>query len=288
MSMVLVFGGNGQLGQCLQEVVKDQGSNGLNYKFLSTAEGDITNDKKLTLLFQENQPSYIINCAAYTAVDIAEDEGEKAKNINTIGAGNLAKLCGQYGTTLIHISTDFVFDGSQSFPLKETDATNPLGIYGVTKLAGEQSIAENCDRYFIIRTSWLYSTYGKNFLKTMLRLAQNRNTISVVSDQIGTPTYAMDLAGFILHLIDNNANQYGVYHFSNQGVASWYDFASEILKNTKTIAVVPVNSDAYPTRAIRPAFSVLDKNKIKNTFSYNIPYWRDSVEKCLLKLNASL
>lgn len=280
MSTVLVFGGNGQLGMCLQEGIKGQGSNGWTYNFLSASEGDITNAKKLELLFQENKPSYVINCAAYTAVDLAEDEIEKARAINATAVEALAQLCETHNTTLIHISTDFVFDGTQSSPYSETDQVAPLGIYGLTKLEGEKTVSQHCKKHFIIRTSWLYSEFGNNFYKTMLRISQGRETISVVADQVGTPTYAMDLAAFILHVIHSNSDTYGVYHFSNQGVASWYDFAYEILKDQQALKIKPIKSMEYPTKAKRPAYSVLDKSKITDTFSYHIPYWKESLEVC--------
>lgn len=280
MSTVLVFGGNGQLGMCLQEVIKGQEANGFSYRFLSTYEGDITDAKKLELLFKENKPLYVINCAAYTAVDLAEDEIEKARAINATAVEVLAQLCNTYDSTLIHISTDFVFDGTQSSPYSETDQVAPLGIYGLTKLEGEKTVSQHCKKHFIIRTSWLYSAFGNNFYKTMLRISHGRETISVVADQVGTPTYAMDLAAFILHVIHSNSETYGVYHFSNQGVASWYDFACEILKDQQGLKIIPIKSEAYPTKAKRPCYSVLDKSKITETFSYEIPYWRVSLEVC--------
>jgi dTDP-4-dehydrorhamnose reductase len=280
MSQVVVFGGNGQLGKCLQEVVKGQGANGWAYRFLSAAEADITDSKKLESLFLHNKPSYVINCAAYTAVDLAEDEIEKARAINATAVEVLAQLCKTHDATLIHISTDFVFDGTQSTPYKEADAVAPIGNYGLTKLEGEKAVSQQCEKHFIIRTSWLYSEFGNNFHKTMLRIAQGRESISVVADQIGTPTYAMDLAAFIIHVIQSDSRAYGVYHFSNQGVASWYDFACEILRDQVGLKIVPINTAAYPTKAKRPAYSVLDKSKITHTFSYEIPYWRDSLEVC--------
>jgi len=280
MSMVLVFGGNGQLGSCLQEVVKRQETEGMTYQFLTAAEGDITDSRKLALLFQYNKPLYVINCAAYTAVDLAEDEIEKARAINVTAVEALAQFCETYDSTLIHISTDFVFDGAQSTPYSESDAVAPLGIYGLTKLEGEKAVSQYCKKHFIIRTSWLYSEFGNNFYKTMLRISQGRESISVVADQVGTPTYAMDLAAFIIHVIKSNSDKYGIYHFSNQGVASWYDFACAILKDKQGLKILPIKSEASPTKAKRPAYSVLDKSKIANTFSYEIPDWRDSLEVC--------
>ena len=280
MKEVVVFGAGGQLGKCLQEVVDLNGATDLSFHFLSTREADITDSERIASIFQESKPSYAINCAAYTAVDLAEDEAEKARAINATAVKNLAQLCEKHNTTLIHISTDFVFDGSQSSPYQEGDEVAPLGVYGSTKLEGENAIREHCSKHFIIRTSWLYSNYGNNFYKTMLRISEGRESISVVADQVGTPTYAMDLADFITHLIDSTSEKYGIYHFSNQGVASWYDFACEILKEKKGLQIIPIKSAAYPTKATRPFYSVLDKSKATKELFYQIPYWRDSLELC--------
>jgi dTDP-4-dehydrorhamnose reductase len=282
---VLVFGGLGQLGQCINSVVNQVNPIDFNFVFLSGEDGNILISEKLNDLFTAYKPRYVINCAAYTAVDKAEDELEKAKAVNIIGVDLLAKCCANFDAVLIHVSTDFVFDGSKSFPLKEDDDTNPLGVYGQTKLEGEKELVNRMSSYFIIRTSWLYSEFGDNFLKTMLRLSNDRDQLSVVCDQIGTPTYVVDLAKFIIHIIINNKNEYGLYHFSNEGVASWYDFAYEIVNENTSMMVIPVNSESYPTRAVRPKFSVLDKFKLKRTFSYSIPHWKESLDQCLTIIN---
>ncbi len=281
---VLVYGGFGQLGQCFQDIEKKDGNKGLNFIFLSSNDGDILDIKKIEHLFSKYLPTYVINCAAYTNVDNAEDHIDSSSAINVIGVANLVKYCDIFKSILIHISTDFVFDGTQSFPLRENDATNPLGVYGQTKLDGEKEITNLMSHYFIIRTSWLYSEFGNNFLKTIQRLSKERNQLSVVCDQIGTPTYGVDLAKFIIYLILNKKTDYGIYHFSNEGVASWYDFAYEILKNT-CFDVLPINTEEFPTKAIRPKYSVLDKKKLKDTFSYSIPYWKESLNQCLNNLN---
>ena len=285
-SNVLVFGGFGQLGQCINHVVGAMKPKGFNFIFLSRKEGDILDSNKIEALFLNHKPKYVINCAAYTAVDYAEDDISKAKAVNVTGVKLLAKSCSIYNTIFIHISTDFVFDGTKSFPLREDDPTNPLGVYGQTKLDGEKEILNAVSSYFIFRTSWLYSEYGNNFVKTMLNLSKERDQLSVVCDQIGTPTYGFDLAKFLIFLIVSNKTDFGLYHFSNEGVASWYDFAQEVLSHHKLFKVIPVNSEAYPTKAVRPKFSVLDKSKLKRTFSYSIPHWKESLNRCLSIINS--
>jgi dTDP-4-dehydrorhamnose reductase len=199
-----------------------------------------------------------------------------------VSPGIIAVACEKYNSLLIHISTDFVFDGNKALPLKETDVTNPLSVYGRTKLNGEKKVMENVKRYIILRTSWLYSGYGHNFAKTMLRLGKERESLGVVVDQVGTPTYAMDLAGAILNIADLDTNDYGVYHYSNEGVASWFDFAHAIFRfSNLKVKVSPLLTDQFPTKAIRPAFSVMDKTKIKTVFDLEIPHWQDSLEACL-------
>ncbi|WP_339844658.1 dTDP-4-dehydrorhamnose reductase [uncultured Dokdonia sp.] len=282
---VLVIGGLGQLAQCVKSILDKDTPVDFNFIFLSSVDGDILNSEKLNDLFITHTPTYVINCAAYTAVDKAEDELEKATDINLNGVRLLATCCKIFDATLIHISTDFVFDGTKSFPLKEDDITNPLGVYGQTKLDGEIEIAKLMTSYYIIRTSWLYSEFGNNFVKTMLKLSKDRDQLSVVCDQVGTPTYGIDLAKFLLFVIINNKKDYGLYHYSNEGVASWYDFAHEIFSKDESFKLIPVNSEAYPTRAIRPKFSVLDKSKLKQTFSYSIPHWKESLIQCLAIIN---
>ena len=283
MTTILVTGGNGQLASCIKDVEKQYDD--LNIIYTDHLELDICNLNQIQTFFKSNpQIDYCINCAAYTAVDKAETEAEKAFEINAIGAKNLAHVCNDHGAILIHVSTDFVFDGEKNEPYTETDAANPISVYGASKLQGEVEIQQALKEYFIIRTSWLYSEYGNNFMKTMLRLAETRDGISVVSDQIGTPTYAGDLAEIIIQIINIKTEKYGIYHYSNEGVASWFEFAKEIFKLTKNkIKVNPIPSIEYLTPAKRPQFSVLDKAKIKTDLQIKIPFWRDSLKKVILQ-----
>lgn len=284
MMNVLVTGGNGQLALCIKEVSENLSE--YNFIFLDYEDLNITNKEDVDIFFNNNNISYCVNCAAFTNVDKSENEKETSKKVNEDGALFLAKACATNNVKLIQISTDFVFDGKQSFPYKEGDPSNPLGVYGQTKLNGELAVIESINTYFIIRTSWLYSEYGNNFLKTMLRLGNERDEISVVYDQVGTPTYAKDLAEVIIKIITNNNKNYGVYHYSNEGVASWYDFAKAIFDESNTkVNLLPIKSEAYPLPSKRPSYSVLDKEKIKNALNISIPYWRDSLKKCLENLN---
>lgn len=280
MKKVIVFGGNSQLAQCIKQLEANFPQ--FTLVFLSSSDVDISNSQLIESAFQRYRPDVVINCAAYTFVDQAEDEQERAKLINTESPGIIAEACEKYNSLLIHISTDFVFDGNKALPLKETDVTNPLSVYGRTKLDGEKKVIENVKRYIILRTSWLYSGYGHNFAKTMLRLGKERESLGVVVDQVGTPTYAMDLAGAILNIADLDTNDYGIYHYSNEGVASWFDFAHAIFRfSNLKVKVSPLLTDQFPTKAIRPAFSVMDKTKIKTVFDLEIPHWQDSLEACL-------
>ena len=284
MSKTIIFGASGQLGQCLRAASEKKGIQGIIFPEEEAA--DILNINLLTALFEKERTGYVINCAAYTAVDKAEEEVDLARRINRDGAANLAKLCKCYNSALIHVSTDFVFAGNSVFLLTETDPAEPVNVYGLTKLEGESAIAKAMDNFFILRTSWLYSEYGNNFVKTMLQLGHDRAHLNVVADQVGTPTYAIDLASCILHIIEEKSAAYGVYHYSNEGVTSWYDFAKAIFDISETsVTVSPVTSKEYLTRAQRPAFSVMDKSKIKSTFNIEIPYWRESLEKCIANLN---
>jgi len=283
MNTTLVFGGSGQLGQCLRTVSDQIGFEGI--VFPAEGEANILDVESLTTLFEKHKPAYSINCAAYTAVDKAEDELELARKVNRDGAENLAKLCAKYNCTLIQISTDFVFEGNITKVLDEDDAAKPISVYGLTKLEGEEAVAANTDKYYTIRTSWLYSEHGNNFVKTMLKLAADRSELSIIADQVGTPTYAIDLAGAILHIINNDGQQYGVYHYSNEGVTSWYDFSVGIFDIAGVkIKINPIKTSQYPTKATRPKFSVMDKSKIKSTFNLSIPYWRDSLIACIKAL----
>jgi len=277
---ILITGANGQLGQSLQKIPQSK-----NFDLVATDihELDITQANSIESFFYKNSIDYCINTAAYTAVDLAEKEKEKATQLNKIAVKNLALNCERFKVHFFHISTDFVFDGQKATPYTETDAVNPLGIYGATKLAGELAALEKCSATTILRTSWLYSPYGKNFVKTMLRLASERDNLGVVSDQVGTPTYAHDLAAIIFKLIELEHTPAGIFHFSNQGVASWYDFAHAIFELTNTkVELSPIFTRNFPTLAQRPAFSVLDKSKITKAFhGQNIRHWREALKDYL-------
>ena len=291
--VVLVTGGNGQLGQALQSVAGNYPS--IDFVFCNSSQLDITNLEQCRTVFNQFKPNFCINTAAYTAVDKAESEPEKAFNINVKGTENLAKVCKEFDVTLLHISTDFVFSGDFSTPLEmtkgytETDKPNPTGVYGLTKLQGEQAIQSTWEKHFIIRTSWVYSEFGNNFMKTMLRLASERESLSVVKDQIGTPTYAVDLANALINIISHaelvEASIFGIYNFSNEGQCSWYEFAKEIfIRKEIKIDLKPIPTSAYPTPAKRPGYSVLDKTKIKAIFGLTINNWEDSLSICLSKI----
>ena len=278
MIKILVTGGNGQLAQCLKDVVKHHKN--LAVDFQDLPDLDITNPSQLESYFSKRQFDYCINCAAYTAVDLAEEQSDLAYAVNAEGPKKLAEVCQKHQVTLIHISTDFVFDGKKRTPYLETDVPNPLGVYGTSKLQGERNIQEVMEDYFIIRTSWLYSEYGNNFMKTMLKLSETREEISVVSDQFGSPTYAGDLAEVLIKIVLSSSISYGIYHYSNGGIVSWYDFAVEIFKQFgKPIEVKPIKTKDYPTAAKRPEFSVLDTTKIENNFDCTIKDWQRSLDK---------
>ena len=280
--VVLVTGANGQLGQSLQFIAKNYPE--LHFVFCSSSDLDITNLESCQAVFLKIKPNYCINAAAYTAVDKAESEPEKANLINVIGPKNLAVVCKEFSSVLLHISTDFVFDGSNNSQYTETALPNPKGVYGQTKLDGEKAIQEVFPNYFIVRTSWVYSQFGNNFMKTMLRLSSERDVISVVDDQIGTPTNAVDLAEALVQIIltDNQqstTDNFGIYHFSNEGQCSWYDFAAEIFRVNKiSINLQPIPTTSYPTPAVRPAYSVLDKSKIKSVFGIEVLNWEESLK----------
>ncbi|QCX01864.1 dTDP-4-dehydrorhamnose reductase [Aggregatimonas sangjinii] len=282
MSKIIVTGGRGQLATC----IKDESRQSENiFIFLGKEDLDITDQKAVQKVFDELRPDFCVNCAAYTAVDKAESEPVQAKRINVDGAKHLAQSCYRHGTTLIHISTDFVFDGTKNTPYNEQDVTNPLGVYGQTKLEGEKAIADNLEAHVILRTSWLYAQHGQNFMKTMLRLGKEKGILQIVDDQYGTPTYARDLARFIVRLINENTDKYGSYHYSNKGVATWYEFASAIFEYSQTqVAVMAIKSNEYPTAAQRPRYSVLAKRKVQDAFGIEIPEWKDSLKECLSKL----
>jgi dTDP-4-dehydrorhamnose reductase len=274
---ILVTGSNGQLGSEFKEL-----SQGIadTFIFSTIKDLDITDEDSLFSFYNKNNFDLILNCAAYTAVDKAEDERDLAYRVNHLGVRNLAKLCQEKNIKLIHFSTDYVFDGRNSSPYKETDDVWPQGIYGKSKLAGEQEILKFDISALIIRTSWLYSRFGHNFVKSMLKLGQSREKLNIVFDQIGTPTNALDLAEATLKCVarcDLWQDKQEIYHFSNEGVASWYDFALAIFDNHEIECdVMPILSADYPTRAKRPHFSVLDKSKFKADFDHEIRYWRDA------------
>jgi dTDP-4-dehydrorhamnose reductase len=269
---ILITGCNGQLGNEIRLLLPDA--------ICTDADTlDITNEQAVDKFIKENDIDVIINRAAYTAVDKAEDDLELAKKINEFGPKNLAKT----GCKIIHVSTDYVFDGKNCKPYTPDDATNPVSVYGKTKLAGEQAVAEHAKEYAIIRTAWLYSSFGNNFVKTMRRLGGERETLNVVADQIGTPTYAGDLAQAIVEILPQiNESNKGIYHYTNEGVCSWYDFATEIMHlSGLSCKVNPIPSSAYPTRATRPFYSVLDKTSIKETFNITISHWNEGLKRCL-------
>ena len=283
MNNIVVFGASGQLGNCLKKVAEEKGIGEIYFPHES--EANILDKDAIKAIFEKYKPAYAINCAAYTAVDKAEDELDLARKINKTGAENLAEACKAYQTVFVHISTDFVFKGDTPNPLVEDDITEPISVYGLTKLEGEQDIIRIMDEYFILRTSWLYSEFGNNFVKTMLKLGAERDMLKIIADQAGTPTYGIDLAACILEIITSGSKAYGIYHYSNEGVTSWYDFAKGIFDLSGTdVKLLPIRTAEYPTKATRPAYSVMDKTKIKTTFGIEIPYWRDSLAVCIERL----
>lgn len=280
---ILVTGANGQLGTCMR--LASEGSRD-RYIFTDVAELDITDAEAVATMVKENDVKVIVNCAAYTNVDKAETDAEFAEILNAKAVRNLADAVKANDGTLIHISTDYVFGGSQgNTPRTEAEPTNPTGVYGVTKLHGEQQIAESGVKALIFRTAWLYSEYGKNFVKTMLGLTATKPMLKVVFDQVGTPTYARDLADSIFHIIENRKMEgnEGVYHYSNEGVCSWYDFTKAIAAIAGNLGcdIEPCHSDEFPSPVVRPSYSVLDKTKFKDVFGLRVPYWIDSLKKCV-------
>lgn len=284
---ILVTGANGQLGNCMRNAA---GNSKDNYIFTDVAELDITNAEAVTAFVKDNDIDVIVNCAAYTNVDKAETDAAFAEKLNAEAVGNLADAIKSVDGTLIHISTDYVF-GSDPYntPCREDQKGTPTGVYGLTKLHGEQAIERSGCKALIFRTAWLYSEYGKNFVKTMLNQTATKPELKVVFDQTGTPTYAQDLADAIHDIIENRKfeGNEGIYHYSNEGVCSWYDFTkviAEIAGNTEC-DIQPCRSDEFPSPVKRPAYSVLDKTKFKQTFGLRVPYWTDSLKKCIKALN---
>ena len=283
---VLITGFNGQLGSEILQLVDKYEQ--FEFIFKDLPDLDISNETSVNNFILGNNINTVVNCAAYTAVDNAEDNIETANRVNTIGVYNLVKALEKVNGKLIHISTDYVFDGNQSFPYKETDSVSPIGVYGKTKREGELFVINSSIDSIIIRTSWLYSSYGNNFVKTMLRLVNEKDSLNVISDQIGSPTYARDLAQTcfeILSSTDRIDEKGKVYHYSNEGVASWYDFAVSIMELAgSNCEIKAIQTKDYPTRAKRPNYSVLNKTKIKEDFKIKIPHWRMSLIHCISKL----
>lgn len=281
MKKILIIGGNGQLGNCLNKLISEYA---LDYEFHFTDYDtlDITNQKQINEYFSEYEPHYCINVSAYTAVDLAEQEKEKAFAINAEGVRHLAEACSEKGIDLIHISTDYVFSGDTNIPYSEDDFTNPLSVYGTSKLEGENLALENNPKTIIIRTSWLYSEFGKNFVKTMLNLFSTKNELNVVADQFGQPTNANDLAETIMKIISTEEKEYGIFHFSNYPETTWFDFAKKIAELSKSkIKINPITTDQYPTPAKRPMRSTMCLDKIENSYNIEPKYWENSLEECM-------
>ena len=283
---ILVTGANGQLGNCMRKSARRSED---KYIFTDAAELDITDAEAISRMVNDNNINIIVNCAAYTNVDKAESDEIMAEILNATAVGNLALAIKNNNGTLIHISTDYVFGGSKgNTPRTETEPVTPTGVYGLTKLHGEQAIKASGCKALIFRTAWLYSEYGKNFVKTMLSLTSSKPSLKVVFDQIGTPTYAQDLADAVFNIIENrkfNGNE-GLYHYSNEGVCSWFDFSKAIAEfANNNCDIQPCHSDEFPSTVIRPSYSVLDKTKFKNTFRLKVPYWTESLRVCINNLN---
>lgn len=283
MKKVLVTGGNGQLGSELKLL---ELTSKVSFVFIDIDDLDLTDSAAVDTYFQINEFDFIVNCAAHTAVDKAEEEAELSTVLNANVPELLAQKIQNQGGKIIHISTDFVFEGNQNLPIVETSNTNPLGVYGKTKLAGEEAVQKATAQHFIIRTSWLYSSFGNNFVKTILRLTESREELGIIFDQVGTPTYARDLAKAIIRIVEKDSTQYGVYHYSNEGIASWYDFAIAIVDLFElSVKINPIKAIEYPTSATRPVFSAMDKSKFKEVFNIDIPHWRHSLTECKTVMN---
>ncbi len=289
---ILVTGSNGQLGNEIRRASVNHEDN-FRFFFTDVAELDITDMQAIDSFVKENHIKYIINCAAYTAVDRAEDDIDLCYKINRDAVVNLGIAAANNGAKVIHVSTDYVYDGTASEPYKEADTVNPQSVYGKSKFEGEMALLEACPESLIIRTAWLYSIFGNNFVKTMIKYGKEREVLNVVADQTGTPTNAADLAQAIIKILDfSEANKFepGIYHYSNEGITTWYDFTLAIHKDAGIITckVNPINTDQYPTKAVRPKYSVLDKTKIKATFNLSIPKWEDSLNICVKELFTSI
>lgn len=286
MKTILVTGANGQLGNSIRLLAKHYPQ--YNFLFTDVDTLDITDPQAVGKAIKDNQVDYVVNCAAYTAVDKAEDDEELCRRLNSYAVGVLGKAAHEADAKMVHVSTDYVFSGTGCLPYKETDETRPVSAYGRTKLAGEQILQEVCPEAVIIRTAWLYSEFGSNFVKTVLRLGKERDELRFVFDQIGTPTYAGDLAAAVMAVVtadEKGAYVPGIYHYSNEGVCSWYDFTIKILEIAGISSrVFPIETKEYPTKAVRPPYSVLNKSKIKQTYGIAIPHWEASLRVCLEKL----
>lgn len=280
---ILVTGANGQLGNEMQMLAKENLQH--TYFFTDVQELDICDEQAVYAYVSEHQIDVIVNCAAYTAVDKAEDDAEFCDKLNNVAPGYLARAAQANGAAMIQVSTDYVFDGTAHIPYTEDQPTCPTSVYGSTKLTGEQNVMNHCEKTMVIRTAWLYSIYGNNFVKTMIRLGRERESLGVIFDQIGTPTYANDLALAIFAALNKGIVR-GIYHFSDEGVCSWYDFTIAIhrLAGITSCKVKPLHTADYPAKAPRPHYSVLDKTKIKETFGIEIPHWEESLKRCINQL----
>lgn len=282
---ILVTGCNGQLGNEIRQLADDLDEDEFHFFYTDIQELDITDREAIYRYIEKNSIGVVVNCAAFTAVDKAESAPERCDLLNHVAPGYLAEALASVGGAMIQVSTDYVFDGTACTPYKEEDLTNPQTVYGRTKLEGEESVIRTCPGSMVIRTAWLYSTFGNNFVKTMIRLGRERKELGVVFDQLGSPTYARDLARMILLVVQKGIVP-GVYHFTNEGVCSWYDFTRAIhrLEGINDCKVRPIRSEDYPVPAKRPHFSVLDKSKIKKTYNVEIPWWEDSLKECIKEL----
>ncbi|MEC5395667.1 dTDP-4-dehydrorhamnose reductase [Bergeyella sp. RCAD1439] len=282
MNKILVVGGNGQLGHCLRKLAEDCRFGDYAFDFTDSDTLDITDASAVEDYFAQSRPNYCINASAYTAVDLAETEVDKAYAVNAEGVGCLAEACRRFGAVLVHVSTDYVFDGDTSISYSEDDRTNPLGVYGASKLKGEQLAMELNPKTIILRTSWLYSEFNKNFVKTMLSLFETREELNVVADQYGQPTNANDLAEVIMKVIASPSKSYGVFHFSNYSETTWYEFASKIAAlSGSSIKLNPITTDQYPTPAKRPARSTMALDKIEKLYGVEPKHWEHSLEECI-------
>lgn len=286
MKKVLVTGANGQLGQCIKDAVNQINNSEYQYTFVTRQEFDLANIQMMRDYLTQNELDVLINCAAYTAVDLAEEEVDKAYAVNAEAVGEMAKICAEKNIEFIHVSTDYVFDGNADKPFAVDHETNPISVYGKSKLVGEQLAVKNNPESIIIRTAWVYSQHGKNFMKTMLRLFADKDEISVVNDQKGTPTNANDIARAILKVVQAKKKTPGIYHFTNAGDTTWFGFAEAIKELTNAeIKINPIPTSQFPTPAKRPAYSVLDTAKIQEVYDVDCPHWKDSLKLLFNKLS---